>query len=150
MGVALVMPRGTPRQTKEEIMKRSALAALALLLVGCATTYHLPEEERSRDYRAGEAEVWEAAVASVDDCGLALIETEVEHGRIRARAGWSIWDLKGHELMVVVRSLEDGRVRVDANAQTVSEGQDIDFGRAGRIVKDYLEALDRRLAPGRG
>lgn len=131
-------------------MKKSALTALALLLVGCATTYHLPEGERSRAYRAGEEEVWDAAVASVDDIGLALIETEQEHGRIRARAGWSIWDLKGHELLVVVRSLEDGRVRVDANAQTVSDDEHIDFGRSGRIVRDYLEALDHRLMPAGG
>ena len=52
--------------------------------------------------------VWEAALASVDDIGLALVESEEEHGRIRARAGWSIWDLKGHVLLVVVREMEDG------------------------------------------
>jgi len=95
-------------------------------------------------------EVWEAAVASVDDIGLALIETEAEHGRIRARAGWSIWDLKGHELMVVVRTLDDGRVRVDANAQAVSDDDHVDFGRSGRIVRDYLKALDDRLATSSG
>jgi hypothetical protein len=126
-------------------MKKPAIAALTLLVVGCATTYHLPEEERSRAYQAGAEEVWDAAVASVDDIGLALIEMESEHGRIRARAGWSIWDLRGHELMVVVRTLEDGRVRVDANARTVSEDEDIDFGRSGRIVRDYLKALDHRM-----
>ena len=131
-------------------MKKSVFSVLALLLVGCATTYHLPEEERSRAYRAGTEEVWEAAVASVDDIGLALIETEAEHGRIRARAGWSIWDLKGHELMVVVRALADGRVRVDANAQAVSDDDHVDFGRSGRIVRDYLKALDDRLATSSG
>jgi hypothetical protein len=70
----------------------------------------------------------------------------MEHGRIRARAGWSIWDLKGHVLQVVVREIEPGRVRVDANAETVSEDSLIDLGRSGRIVKDYLKALDRRLS----
>lgn len=129
-------------------MRKSAVTSLALLLVGCATTYHLPEAERSRAYQVGEAEVWEAAVASVDDAGLALIETEAEHGRIRARAGGSIWDLKGHELLVVVRPEEGGRVRVDANAQAVSDDRYVDFGRSGRIVKEYLEALDRRLGSG--
>ena len=130
-------------------MKKSILTALALLLVGCATTYHLPEEERSRAYRAGVDEVWDAAMASVDDVGLALVEAEQEHGRIRARAGWSIWDLKGHKLLVTIRPLEEGRVRVDANAETVSDEQNIDFGRSKGIVRDYLNALDRRLALGR-
>ncbi len=126
-------------------MSRSALAALAFLLAGCANTYNLPEAERSRSYQADMTAVWEAALASVDDAGLALVETEKEHGRIRARAGWSIWDLKGHQLLVVVREVEPGRVRVDANAESVSEDSDIDFGRSGRIVRDYLEALDARL-----
>lgn len=131
-------------------MKKSASIALSLLLAGCATTYHLPEGERSRAYDALPAEVWAAALASVDDTGLALIETEEEHGRIRARAGWSIWDLKGHQLLVVIRTLEDGRVRVDANAESVSEGENIDFGRSGRIVRDYLAALDRRMGSSTG
>jgi len=139
---------GPPEKLKEDVMRKSAVASLALLLSGCATTYHLPEAERSRAYQMEEARVWEAALASVDDTGLALIETEEEHGRIRARAGWSIWDLKGHQLLVVVRTLEDGRVRVDANAESVSDGEHIDFGRSGRIVRDYLAALDRRLQSG--
>lgn len=101
-------------------MKKSILTALALLLAGCATTYHLPEADRSRAYLAGVDEVWEAALASVDDIGLSLVEAEEEHGRIR----------------------------VDANAETVSDDQDIDFGRSKRIVRDYLKALDRRLASG--
>lgn len=131
-------------------MKRIAFLAPALLLVGCATTYHLPEGERSRAYDALPADVWAAALASVDDAGLALIETEEEHGRIRARAGRSIWDLKGHELLVVVRSEEDGRVRVDANAQAVSDDRYVDFGRSGKIVRDFLAALDSRMNVGRG
>jgi hypothetical protein len=134
-----------PEKLKEDIMKKSASIALSLLLAGCATTYHLPEGERSRAYDALPTEVWAAALASVDDTGLALIETEEEHGRIRARAGGSLWDLKGHELLVVVRPRENGRVRVDANAQVVSDDRYVDFGRSGRIVKDYLAALDRRM-----
>ncbi len=131
-------------------MRKRNVIVLALLLTGCATTYHLPESRRSRTYRAEAEQVWAAAVASVDDAGLALVETEQEHGRIRARAGWSIWDLKGHVLLVVVRSTEDGKVRVDANAETVSEDEHIDFGRSGRIVRDYLEALDQRMVAGTG
>lgn len=127
-------------------MRKSILAALVLLLAGCAHTYNMPEAERSRSYRADADAVWEAAVASVDDIGLALIETEAEHGRIRARAGASIWDLKGHVLMVVIREDEPGRVRVDANAESYSEDEVIDFGRSARIVRDYLEALDSRMA----
>jgi hypothetical protein len=134
----------------EGLMRKRNVIVLALLLTGCATTYHLPESRRSRTYRAEAEQVWAAAVASVDDAGLALVETEQEHGRIRARAGWSIWDLKGHVLLVVVRSTEDGKVRVDANAETVSEDEHIDFGRSGRIVRDYLEALDQRMVAGAG
>ena len=126
-------------------MRRSLLAATVLLLAGCAHTYDMPEAERSRAYQADASIVWEAAINSLDDVGLALVETEEEHGRIRARAGGSIWDLKGHVLLVVVRELESGRVRVDANAESVSEDSRIDFGRSGRIVRDYLEAMDNRI-----
>lgn len=128
-------------------MNRSLLAGMALFYsAGCAHTYNMPEAERSRSYQAEPDVVWEAAMASVDDIGLALVETEEEHGRIRARASASIWDLKGHVLLVVVREVETGRVRVDANAESYSEDQVVDFGRSGRIVRDYLEAMDRRIA----
>lgn len=127
-------------------MRTSILAALALLLTGCAHTYNMAPEERSRAYQADVDAVWEAALASVDDIGLALIETEAEHGRIRARAGASIWDLKGHILLVVVREIEPGRVRVDANAESVSEDEVIDFGRSKNIVRDYLAAMDGRIS----
>jgi len=130
-------------------MKRSILAALAFLLVGCATTYDMPEAERSRAYQAEQVAVWEAALASVDDIGLALTEAEEEHGRIRARSGWSIWDLKGHRLLVLIRPVEEGRIRVDANAETASDDEDFDFGRSKGIVRDFLKAMDRRLVSGR-
>lgn len=126
-------------------MKKSVLATLVVFLAGCATTYHLPEHERSRSYATPMDEVWDAALASVDDIGLALVESEEEHGRIRARAGWSIWDLKGHVLLIQIRETEAGRVRVDANAETVSDDEVIDFGHSAGIVKDYLAAMDRRL-----
>jgi hypothetical protein len=122
------------------------VVSLALLLGGCAHTYNMPEAERSRSYQAEEAVVWDAALSAVNDAGLALIEAEQEHGRIRARAGASIWDLKGHMLLVVIHQVEPGRIRVDANAEAVSEDSDIDFGRSGRIVRDFLSALDRRMA----
>ena len=131
-------------------MKKSIPIALVLLVTGCATTYHLPETERSRVYVTKTDEVWNAALASVDDIGLALVESEEEHGRIRARAGWSIWDLKGHVLLVQIREVEGGRVRVDANAETVSDDEHIDFGRSKGIVRDYLKAMDRRLMGGDG
>lgn len=126
-------------------MRKSILAALALLLAGCAHTYNMPEAERSRAYQVDADLVWDAALASVDDIGLALVESEQEHGRIRARAGASIWDLKGHVLLVVVREVEPGRIRVDANAESFSEDQFVDFGRSGRIVRDFLQAMDSRL-----
>jgi hypothetical protein len=49
-------------------------------------------------------------------------------------------------LLVVIHQVEPGRIRVDANAEAVSEDSDIDFGRSGRIVRDFLSALDRRMA----
>lgn len=131
-------------------MKRVVLACAVLLAGACAHTYNMPEAERSRSYRAGADVVWEAALASVDDIGLALIESEPEHGRIRARAKASIWDLKGHVLMVVIREVEEGRVRVDANAESVSEDEVIDFGRSQNIVRDYLRAMDGRLTGSAG
>jgi hypothetical protein len=73
------------------------------------------------------------------------VEAEKEHGRIRARAGASIWDLRGHVLLVVVREETPGRTRVDANAETVSEDEHVDFGRSVRIVRDFLEAMDARM-----
>ena len=128
-------------------MNKSLLAGLALFYsAGCAHTYNMPEAERSRSYPVDSGIVWEAALATVDEVGLALVESEKEHGRIRARAGASIWDLKGHVLLVVVREAENGRIRVDANAESFSEDEVIDFGRSGRIVRSYLEALDRRIA----
>ena len=127
-------------------MNRVLVVLVGILsFAGCATTYGMPLEERSRAYRAERNVVSQAALAAVDDANLALTETEMEHGRIRARASGSIWDLKGHVLLVVVTDLGDGRVRVDANAETVSEGKVIDFGRSGGIVRDYLTALDSQV-----
>jgi hypothetical protein len=126
-------------------MRKLIAAGLALCLAGCAHTYNMPEAERSRAYQTNADVVWDAALASVDDIGLALVESEQEHGRIRARAGASIWDMKGHVLLVVVREVEPGRIRVDANAESYSEDDFIDFGKSGRIVRDYLQAMDARL-----
>ena len=127
-------------------MRRTLSAAVAILaLTGCATTYGMPVEERSRAYRADLGVVWEAALDAVDDAELALTETEREHGRIRARSSGSIWDLKGHLLLVVITDLGNGRVRVDANAETATEDRVIDFGMSGDIVRDYLDALDYRV-----
>ncbi len=127
-------------------MKYVILFATSMLLGACATTYNLPVEERSRSYEASSEAVWQAAIQSVDDAELSLVETEKEHGRIRARSGGSIWDLKGHVLLVVVQDVGSGRVRVDANAQATSEDKVVDFGLSKRLVRDYLSALDRRMS----
>ncbi len=126
-------------------MKQLVLIATAVFLSACATTYNLPVEERSRSYDASHDFVWEAAILAVDDAELALIETEKEHGRITARSRGSVWDLKGHVLLVVVHDFGSGVVRVDANAETTTEDKVIDFGLAKRIVRDYLSALDDRM-----
>jgi hypothetical protein len=117
----------------------------AAFLTSCASTFNMPVTERSRSYQATSEEVWEAAISAVDDVGLALTETEPEHGRIRARKGGSFWDLKGHELLIVVRDLGDGRVQVHANAETVTEDKVVDFGRSKSMMREYLEALDARM-----
>ncbi len=127
-------------------MRRTLSAAVAILaLTGCATTYGMPVEERSRAYRADLDVVWVAALDAVDDADLALTETEREHGRIRAKAGGSIFDLRGHVLLVVITDLGNGRVRVDANAESATKDRIIDFGRSSGIVRDYLDALDYRV-----
>ena len=126
-------------------MRKIGAAALVLLLAGCATTFNLPEAERSRSYQAAFDVVWEAALASVDDAGFALVTAEPEHGRIRARSGASIWDLRGHVLLVVVREERMGRVRVDANAETASPDKHVDFGKSAGMVRDYLKAMDMRI-----
>ena len=81
----------------------------------------------------------------MSDVGLALTETEPAHGCIKARKGGSFWDLKGYELLVVVRDLGDGRVQVHANAQTVTDNKVVDFGRSKSMMRRYLEALDARM-----
>lgn len=125
-----------------------ALGVLAVL-AACATTYGMPLEERSRSYRSSQDAVWIAVLAAVDEVKLAAVESDMEHGLVRARARGTIWDLKGHEVTVVVRDLGDGRIRVDANAQTVSEDEKIDFGRSKGLVRDFLAALDRQMAANR-
>ena len=128
------------------MIRATLSAAVAVLaLTGCATTYGMPVEERSRAYRADMDVVWEAALSAVDDAELALTETEREHGRIQARKGGSIFDVRGHVLLVVITDLGNGRTRVDANAESATKDRIIDFGRSAGIVRDYLEALDYRV-----
>ena len=126
---------------------KAILPGIAILfLVSCATTYDMPGKERSRSYDAAPYVVWEAAIDSINDVDLALIVAEPENGLIRARSRPSIWDLRGHVVLIVVRDLGDGGYRVDANAETVSEDSVVDFGASKRIVRGYLMALDVRMA----
>ena len=125
-------------------MRSWALVASIPMLAACASTYNLPEAERSRGYDASEAAVWEAVLAAVNDIGLAVVETEPDHSRVKARAGGTVWDLKGHVLVVIIGEEDDGLVRVDANVENVSD-QVVDFGESQRLLRRYLQALDRRL-----
>ena len=125
-------------------MARQLAVFAVALLMGCASTYNLPEAQRSRVYDVPAGAVWNAAIDAVADAGLAVIETEPEHGRIRARKGGSIYDLEGHVLFVVIGELDDGRVRVDANVENASTDDPIDFGQSKRILRAYLAALDAR------
>ena len=126
-------------------MQKRLLIISVSFLAACASSFNMPVAERSRTYQADSEEVWESAISAVDDVGLALTETEPEHGRIRARRGGNIWDLKGYMLLIVVRDLGDGRVQVDANAETVSEDRVVDFGKSKSTMREYLEALDARM-----
>jgi hypothetical protein len=125
-------------------MKKWMLLSWVVIVAACASTYNLPRSERSRAYDVPCAIVWDAAIAAVSDAGLALVETERSHGRIKARAGGTIWDLKGHLLIVVIGEDAGGLVRVDANVQNVSD-EVVDFGESQRLLRRYLRALDGRL-----
>lgn len=125
-------------------MRRLLLVTAMTVLGACASTYSLPEGQRSRVFDLPSDTVWQAALAAVDDARLAVVETEREHGRIKARAGGSVWDLKGHVLIVIVDTDDGGAVRVDANVQNLSEDP-VDLGESHRILERYLDALDRRL-----
>ncbi len=131
-------------------MQKRLLIISVLFLAACASSFNMPVAERSRTYQADSEEVWESAISAVDDVGLALTETEPDHGRIRARRGGNIWDLKGYMLLIVVRDLGGGRVQVDANAETVSEDRVVDFGKSKSIMREYLEALDTRMRTSSG
>jgi len=127
-----------------------ATVALVVVASACATTYNMPQEERSRSYDAPSQVVWDAALGALDDVGIAVIRAEEEHGQILARSKGNILYRKGHVVRIVLSEERNGRVRVDANAETVSDDSLVDFGRAHGIVRDYLDALDERLADARG
>lgn len=120
--------------------------AMATVVAGCATTYNLPREERSRSYEAPREVVWEAALATFDDMGIALVEAEEDHGQIVGHAKGSIWDFKGHVVRVVLQDMGRGRIKVDANAESVSDDSIVDFGRAHGIVRDFLATLDEKVS----
>ena len=104
------------------MIRATLSAAVAVLaLTGCATTYGMPVEERSRAYRADMDVVWEAALSAVDDAELALTETEREHGRIQARKGGSIFDVRGHVLLV------EHRIRLGVSLQDAIRGTNDPF-----------------------
>jgi len=126
------------------------LLAVALAVVGtaCATTYNLPQEERSRSFEASQDVVWEAALAALDEMDIAVVLAEKEHGRILARAKGSLWDLKGHTVRVALTDMGRGRILVDANAETVSDDSIVDFGRSRGIVRDFLDAVEELLVEG--
>ncbi|MCP4662699.1 MAG: hypothetical protein GY856_45480 [bacterium] len=126
-------------------MRKLWLIPAVALLAACASTYRMNEAERSRSYQATPPAAWDAALAAVSDVGMAVVETEPEHGRIIARRHPTFWDFKGHVMFVVIRDLGSGRVRVDANAESFSEDEPVDFGLSRQIVRNYLHALDERL-----
>jgi len=131
-------------------MRTSLTVALVVVAAACATTYNMPQEERSRSYVAPNEVVWEAALGALDDVGIAVIQAEEEHGQILARSKGNVLYRKGHVVRIVLSDAGNGRIRVDANAETVSDDSLVDFGRAHGIVRDYLDALDERLAESRG
>lgn len=131
-------------------MRTSLAVALALAGSACATTYNLPPEERSRSFEASQDVVWEAALAAFDDLSIAVVLAEREHGQILGRTKGSIWDLKGHSVRILVTDAGQGRTRIDANSETVSDDSIVDFGRAKGIVRDFLNAVEDRVAETKG
>ena len=131
-------------------MRTSLAVALALVGSACATTYNLPPEERSRSFEASQDVVWEAALAAFDDLSIAVVLAEREHGQILGRTKGSIWDLKGHSVRIIVTDAGQGRTRIDANSETVSDDSIVDFGKAKGIVRDFLNAVEDRVAETRG
>ena len=127
-------------------MRTSLAVAVTGLLTACATTYNLPQEERSRSFEAPREVVWEAALATLDDMGITLVQVEEDQGQITGRTKGSIWDLKGHVVHIVFRDMGRGRVRVEANAESASDDSIVDFGRARGIVRDFLATLDERVS----
>ena len=127
-------------------MRTSLAVAVASLLTACATTYGLPQEERSRSFEAPRDVVWRAALASLEDMGIALVQVEEDHGQIVGRTKGSIWDLKGHVVRIVLEDMGRGRVRVEANAESASDDSIVDFGKARGIVRDFLATLDEKVS----
>ena len=131
-------------------MRASLAVALALVGSACATTDNLPPEERSRSFEASQDVVWEAALAAFDDLSIAVVLAEKEHGQILGRTKGSIWDLKGHSVRIILPDTGNGWTRIDANSETVSDDSIVDFGRAKGIVRDFLTAVEERVAEARG
>ena len=119
-------------------MRIAVAMATVLAAAACATTYNMPVEERSRSFDASQDAVWDAAIGALDELDITVVQAERENGWILARAKGSIWDWKGHLVRVTVTDVGGGHVRVEANAESVSDDSVIDFGRARGLVRIIL------------
>jgi hypothetical protein len=62
-----------------------------------------------------------AAAAPAASGSPRLIRAEVEHGQMLARSRGSVSCRKGHVVRILPSDEGNGRIRVDANAETVSD-----------------------------
>jgi len=121
-----------------------------LLLVGiaaCATTSaNLPEAQRSRTFLCARNVVWEAASSAVIEAGFTVTDRRQADGVIRAHSKGELTDFRGYDISIVITDLGGGKTRVDVAAENATEDQKVGLGGPAARVREYVGALDKRMA----
>jgi hypothetical protein len=121
-----------------------------VLLVGvaaCATTSaNLPEAQRSRTFLCAPNVVWEEASSAVIDADFTITDRRQADGVIRAHSKGNVTDFRGYDISIVVTDVGGGKTRVDVSAENASEDQRVGLGFPAAQVREYVSALDRRMA----
>jgi hypothetical protein len=124
------------------------LAACTTLGAACATSsYALPEQERSRTYAKTFDQVWQAAVATVDQLHWSVTDRRQSDGVLTARSGFKMTSSMGYEIHVLVTAQADSTIRVDVSAEQATKTQSAgDWGGSKACVREFIGALDHKLA----
>jgi hypothetical protein len=124
------------------------LAACTTLGAACATSsYALPEQERSRAYAKTFDQVWQAAVATVDQLHWSVSDRRQSDGVLTARTGFKMTSSMGYEIHILVTTKADSTIRVDVSAEQVARTQTMgDYGGSKARVREFIQALDDKLA----